>query len=62
MCEQPECIHCFACGNACPNDAITFVNGDEGWNLIDRIYSKVAAEDSIFRSKENPKSEVYSLL
>lgn len=60
---QPErlCIHCFACEKACPSDAITFENGQEGWNLINRVYSKVSEENSFFRSKETPKSQLYSV-
>ncbi len=56
-----DCIHCFSCVNACSNDAITFVNEDEGWKDIDRIYGFVSKPDSFVRSTENPKSEVYPI-
>lgn len=58
----PECIHCFSCVNSCPKEAITYDNGDEGWATIERIFSLVAKEGSLFRSMEEPKSAVYPIL
>lgn len=54
------CIHCFSCVNVCQNNAITYENGEDGWNKIERIFGKVAKENSFFRSTEYPKSIVFS--
>ncbi len=58
----PECIHCFSCVNVCTENAITYENGDIGWAKIERIFSKVAKEGSMFKSEETPRSIVYPRL
>jgi ferredoxin/NAD(P)H-dependent FMN reductase len=55
----PECIHCFSCVNVCAQAAISYENGDAGWAEIERIFSKVAKEGSLFRSEEADRSVVY---
>ncbi len=58
---KPDCIHCFACVNSCPVDAITFVRDDKDWGEIERILKLVSAEKSFFRSMENVRSAVYPI-
>lgn len=57
--KEHMCIHCFSCTGICPNDAITFVNGEDGWNEINRIFKLVSAEGSFIQSMEMPRSAVY---
>jgi ferredoxin len=59
--QQPECIHCFSCANSCKTGAVTFIRDEADWAEIERIYSKVSAPGSFFRSMEEPRCAVYPL-